>query len=491
MSRILPFLWLFWILTPEALAAVDYGTPEEYSLDFPAVEFDLWYAEVKIVLDPEVEPVLRIRRPANVEAREDEFWLTAEQRKVILHRTEVTGGQQHRLKVEAVVHADQKLRLVGKELLIHVENPYGPKEASGEPAELHPGEEDHEVAVPSPGTGLDISIEDSEAQVTGVDGAVVEATATWLRFERTRGSLNLTLRGGRTEISGHRGRLRLDMTDGDAALSNIRGGPLHWQLRGGSLELRGGHGSCNGTAQEAVVLIDRWRGPTSITGSDTTIEARDLGGGNGALTLRGRDLQALIEQIHGPVAANLSGGQLTASALRGGVRVDADHDADVDLRDLTGKVVVDLKGGAGAELSDVAGQLQVAVHDGRLGADRIARLMLSGARAEIRASQIQRLTKLEVMDSEVDLDLTTVVHDPAIHLRGASSARLQLSSPCVVKVVGPKVLVGHDVWVSGCDLRAPGQPTRSAAPIRRYGRRPVTLTARISEQAALEVEGSS
>lgn len=491
MWRILPCLWLLWILTPEVLSAEDYGPPEEISLDYPAVEIDLWYAEVGITLDPETEAILRFRRPTEVEARVDELSLTAEQGMVVLRRPEMADGREYRLKVEVMMRPDQKLRLVGKALLIRIEHPDGLKEENDERPGLPLGKEDHEVAIPSPGVGLEILIEDSEAQLTGVDGALVEATATWLRCERTRGALNLTLEGGRAEIRSHRGRLHLDMADGDAVLSQIRGGPLHWQLRGGSLDLRGGHGSSNGTAREAVVVVDGWRGPMSMTGSDSTLEARDLEGGDGALTLRGRDLQALIEQIHGSVVANLAGGQLSAAALRGGVRLDADHGADVDLRDLSGQVIVGLKNGAGAELREVTGQLRVEVQDGRLEADRIAHLTLSGARAEIQASRVQQLTRLEVTDSELDLDLTTVAHDPTIHLRGRSSARLQLSSPCVVKVVGPEALVGHDVWVSGCDLRAPGQPTRSAAPIRRYGRRPVTLTARISEQATLEVEGSS
>ncbi len=197
-----------------------------------------------------------------------------------------------------------------------------------------------------------------------------------------------------------------------------------------------------------------------------------------------------LEQSAGPVTVRLDGGRFQARSMGGSIDVTATNRADVELADLARGAVLKLSEAATARLTSVAEGLEAEVNDAQLRADEIGRLALTGARSEIYASGIERVAKLEMSDSELELDLRRIARNVSLGLRGTGRTRIRLPTPCRVRIDGPRALASDRIDVTGCELRLPGQPVSSAKGRLIYGdRRPVTLTVTLDESVELEVEG--
>ncbi len=437
----------------------------ELPLDAPSVVIELSNADVEVLADPTAKPVLRAAAAEDEPAPEVLLDWVAEGGILTIRRP---AGETLRLKVEIVVGAEQRLRLSGRDLSVVAR------------------EAQYEGVTAPPGFRFDL--ESSELDLEGGRGVVLEARESSVFLSGTRGQLTVTLDSGSAQIRGHRGSLKLEAAGTEVALIDCEG-KVEPRLHGGSLDVRQGTGQLTAKADDAVLLFEGWRGQLTLTGTGTTVDARDAAE-PGPWKVEGEDLQVTLERIAGPVTANFNGGRLEAREMGGILTVVASNRADVELTGLAQTANLKLTDAATAEVTDVSGDLVAEIEDSQLRADGIARLKLTGTRSQIQASGVMKLLRLQVSDSELDLDLATLAQHTSWKLSGTGRAAVRLPTPCRVKIDGPRDLLGDQIEVSGCELRVPGQPAQSKKEWFIYGdRKPVILTVNLGEDFELEVEG--
>lgn len=465
-------LWLCVLASAvRALAAEDVDLPAELALDAAAVTLELGNAELAIVVDPAAEPVLRARRMTDDGSGGERLEARRENGALTLRRP--TDGGKSRLRIDVVVGPGHQLEVRGADLALTIED----QEDSKDPA----AGARHAV--------FRLALQGSQADLSGLRDADVTAAASSLWLDGTRGSLTLKLDAGSAQVRGHLGKLRLEAADARVALIDFRGNVAP-DLHGGSLEVKDGDGFCAGKVDEGVVLFENWRGRVAITGSRTTLEARSPDRLQSEWKLDGSDLGVTLEQLDGTVDLGLRGGTFSGADLHGKLVVKGGRGAQVELTELDGNAELALAGGASARIAGVSGLLKADVRDGSLQADRVRNLALDGARSEIVVGQVERVSRLEVSDGKLSLDLAAIRQNPTLQLAGEARAEVWLPQPCVVHPEGPPALIDSSVEVSGCELRIPGQPLRPSRSRLIYGdRRPLVLTVKMSEDVTLEVTG--
>ena len=124
----------------------------------------------------------------------------------------------------------------------------------------------------------------------------------------------------------------------------------------------------------------------------------------------------------------------------------------------------------------------------RLEVDGARQLQVHATQSEVHLRGIERLNRLQAADSQVDLDLTEIRHDPSLELTGTTEAQVELKIPCYFQMDRTQLL-SSQVEVNGCGLW--GESHRRNRLDRRGldGNRRVVLTARLTEDATLEVDG--
>lgn len=433
-------------------------------LDAAAVVIELYDADVEVYSDPTARPIL-VAAPAGEETAEASLQREEGDGTLALRRP---AGEDFRIKVEVVVGAEQELYLLGRELAVVTRE------------SRRPG-----VTAPP---GLRLSIESSKLNMEGGQDAVVDARESSVWLTGTRGLTSLTLESGSAELRAHQGDLQLEAIGAEVTLIDPQG-KLEPILHGGSLDLRSGTGSFTGTATGAVVLSDGWHGRFVLEADGSTVEARGSDGPD-RWRIEGEDLQVNLEELAGPVYVRLDGGRLEAGSMGGVMTVTATSSADVELTDLVQGAILELSAGATARLSGIARNLEAEVNDATLRAENVERLGLTGARSEVWAAGIERLTRLELSDPELDLDLAAIAHDPTLKLSGTGRAAVRLAAPCRVRIEGREALDGGRIEVTGCELRIPGQPLSSSRSHLIHGYNPPrTLTVAVDSGVELEVEG--
>ena len=466
------------LLVTGNLGAQVFELPAEIALDADALTFDLADAELSIEVR-QAEPILRARvaeddgGSARLEVSGVDGALTV---------SRPVDDEPTRLSIEAVIAPGQRLRLDGRRLTVILDHlPAGPADPPAPGAPSAAGK----AAVRG---SFQLSLESSEADLTGLRDPVLDLTSTAVWLTGTGGNLDLTLRGGSAEIRGHRGSLKLAASDAEVAIEDLRG-PLTPRLVGGSLTVTGSRGNLDATLDNALLRLDGWRGAVQLRGTGATLEARAAGDAKTPWKIEGRGLRLVLEGVSGPVTATLDGGSFEGRGLRSKIVAVANNGARLDLAELAGSLRLNLTGGAEARVSDVGGALASELEDAFLEADGVGQLALTAARSRVVARRVRHLTRLEATDSELDLDLEAI-RSPFLKLLGTSRASVRLTTPCLVQLQGPAAMVDRQVRLTGCDLLVPGQRLRGKQTFLRYGDHPLTtLKAQVSEDASLEVEG--
>ncbi len=377
----------------------------------------------------------------------------------------VEDEETTRLRLDLVLGPGRTVRLRGSDLVVRVDDP----EAGTDRSAFH------------------LALESSRAELAGARVGELELVDSSLLLSGTDGSLTLTLDRGSADLRRHRGSLELAATAADVTVVDHQG-TITPRLDGGSLEVSGGAGTVAGTANRALLVLDQWRGPVELDATDTAVDARGVEGDRSPWRLAGEDLQVLLEEVRGPIAVDLRGGSLLGSGLVD-LRASAAGGARVELAGVAGTVGLELSGGAEAYLADMTGNVEAAVSGARLEAERIGRLALSGARGEVAVRGVERLESLAMSDSQLELDLRAVLHDPSLELRGAGFARVWLPAPCIVQSAGGGDGADVGAGVTGCEVQPPGRRTTPRQGVARYGRRPTRLTVSADRDVVLDVEG--
>ncbi len=508
MHRVLGILGLILVCVASPMAAQEaFDLPFELELpDLPLV-LELDNATLDVLLDPGSTSLLRARSFSDQGSPKATLVLGSDGGRVLVRREDSEDSEEPgpRIGLELVLDPQRWLSLTGADLDVGVQaQPVEGQPGEDEDDEDDKGDEDDEDDEDDkgdeddeeshgarPGGGdaasdhsLALEVEASSIQLVGVQGASVKATGSYLHATGTGGDLALILEGGTAEILEHRGVLVVTSRDSEVTVSELLG-RAEASLFGGSLVARSGMGQLESQLDGALLRVDGWRGRLKAEGRGSRVEARALRGVR--LEVQGENLDVALEEHQGHFSATLRGGRLSASELKGQAVISAQNGAEISLDRLAGGLTLGIQGGS-ARLVSVRGHLRANVADGRLEIEGAQQLELAAQRAEIVAGRLERLGRVEVTDSQLDLDLSELVHNPTLALKGSSEARVQLRAPCSVKL-GEVELLSSRADVTGCELHS--QTLRRT----RYdsrgldGQRRVLLTATLGEDSTLEVEG--
>ncbi len=486
--------------------------PFETALDGETIRLELRHATIDILQDPEAEASLSVGWLTPGEASDERVDVRVKGGLLQLSRGGSTTPTEPRWLVEMVVAPEQFVEIVGVDLDVLIEAAANEDEGSSAEEEQadgylddekygekynqeEGGKGDEKEAKTRPGRDgldsvdeptVDLHLEQSNVHLVGLEGAIVDTFESYLRADRTTGILRLRMQGGSAEIVGHRGPMELSAHQAEIWLEEPES-KLTFSLEGGTLNSTGGEGRIEGKVRDAFVRFEGWTGPNTLEASEASLEVISATEAN--LQISGAHLAVVVENIQGQVETRLLGGTLTGRDLVGHVKITARSDAEVELEGIKGPVSLSLESGAGVKIIDAEGIVQGNVHDARLDVDGASYLKLSGLRAEVSLSRLDRIQQLELTDSRLEADLSGLRHDPLLTLRGTSEASVQIEAPCGVKLEKTSEDPLARVDVSGCMMHGQSQGRVVFGRRGLEGNRQMMLKLALSPGSTVDVEG--
>ncbi len=499
--------------------------PAETWLDPVAISVELSGATIEVFRETTSKPALRARVPGETE---EQPVLSIVRGTSLVEIRRADDGTAP-LALELLIGVQQPLRIVGAELQILAvgsddafaledaaqggvpEGDFADEDEDGDDEDEEDEEDEDEDGdeeddedqnggeiVATPATAgrpapagerplFELDIERSEVQLVGIPGAVVTAAGSHLIADGTSEVLSLQFFGGGTEITSHVGKVDL-RSIGTASWVEDQQGDIEFAIEEGSLRFRGGTGSARGTAIGGLVELDGWHGPLSLESSDATLEFRSTRERQSSLSLTGQNLDATISGLFGQLSANLRGSRLQLAEKGGNTNIQAFDGAEIDIEVSYGNTDLKLENSS-ARLVDLRGpRLKIELHDGRVEAENIRHLELTAERGEVIANGLSELGRTQIVDTRLELDLTSLRRPPMLAINGASEAWVRLATPCAVELSQAQMLSDR-IDVTGCELHSPGTRRGRHGDRGLGGNSRLTLKATVAEDSHLEVEG--
>lgn len=461
---------------------------------------------------------------SDVDEQDDALDVRYEDAKVIIRRPhgeeERARGADARPQMEITVWIadDQPLRLLGKDLELILrgervdrreddeDQPDGRDapdgELGGEPGNDDPARdgEGTETPVhrqgtptephdPNPPFAIEIGVSSSSVDMVGVSDAALALSASRLRAEATHGALTVVAEDGtESEILEHDGTLDLSASSSDSVVVSATGA-LDLDLTQANLLIREGNGSIMGKAQSALIVIEQWRGPTTIESTETTFELRDTAS---RTKLTGRTLRVTGEAGRGAIEiASKQGGQITLNDWVGRTTITQEGDGTFESSSSQGPLLLDLRDGMRATVTDASSLVQATLRDAEIEVAGAQVLKVNSERSVLRASQIRRLERIEAIATELRLDLREVQAIGPIQADGASVLQIDMREPCRVVVSGgASTDGGRGVSADRCFVDLASQVGRTFSAGSRRGKTSV-IRIDLGQGGQLDVEGHS
>ncbi len=469
------------VLSSVATAADEPQPFEEVELPVAPLVVSVDSADISVVIGDDAEPVLRWRKTHPSEPGVADLAPASVGGTVTVERPPLgDGATAARLTLELVVSpVAGGLTVVGDDIELVVGSP-----APATPTDADQIAKETQMAA----RPVELRLTRSRAQLTGIGGLVGKVDDCLIGASGTSGSADLTVNGGDLRVEDHRGTLKLVSQEAAVVAERVRG-PINIQQTGGSVMLSGVEASFNVTGTDAQVELVNSQGNGTVGGSNTSISVRDSK--LNRLNLRGTSNYINLSRASGTTTIDLAGGSLTADDATGQLNGGARDGADVAVTIFSGDISLNLSGGARGDLRDVDGNVSATVNQGELDVDGATSLAINADAGWVTAREIRQLTKFQARSSQVELDLSSASEtEIALRVERDSSLRVELATPCRVRVTGVDATLASQVEVLGCELQF-GQGRRWAT--RRVrgvdGNLPTTLTVTMADSGELVVEG--
>ena len=360
----------------------------------------------------------------------------------------------------------------------------GDDDDQGEGDEDRQGEGSQESDPDQQGFRMSFSVERSNIQLLEARDLEIRAIDSYVNSSGSNGFLALVLDGGTVEVEEHRGSLSVTSRYSEVWLAETSGN-LILAVRGGSVVARRGAGRCEGQAEDALVRLEEWRGAVNLAIEEAEIEL--IASPGASVVLKSQRSNVLLEEHRGSVEVDLQGGSLKGAGLVGGARLTARDEAEITIYRLSGSVILKAESQVTVRVSEIGGALQAEMTDSLLDLKQARVLQLAAVRSEISVAGIEFVNQLDVAASRLDLDFRSVVRSPRVVLREGSEASVTLKAPCGVTLDSDQAFAPVDI--SGCQLHTESQARPQSNRRGLDGKSRVTLTAALSDDSSLEVEG--
>jgi len=404
-----------------------------------------------------------------------------------------TGGDLPTIVVDINVVPDQVLVINGKHLDLGITfsdstiepNPAAePDTPSKEATVKAPESADHGTPGDT-GPGISVRLEDSAFRATRLQGLNLAATRSIIDLDITSGPLEIELVESEVHVRGLTGSSTLHAIASDVAIEDAKAG-ISVDLEEGSLTATRSDLKLNGTVSNTELALTTLFGSAQLDGSNTRIWITD--GRNLPVHLKGTDLDIVLDDVGGPIRAELIGGQIQADTIGGRFDLKLEEGAEADLRDLENDLAIALYAGSTAGVSHVAGHTRISLNDSELEVSDLKSLELHAQVGRVTGTDIRNLTHIEMTDTDLDISLPGIQGKHDILLRGSTNAVVRLPTPCRVVAKMPDTTDGDRLRVSGCLLDFDGSAKRG---MQRGidGQPPIRLNATLDDSATLDVQG--
>ena len=478
-----PFVW--------AQRRID--LPVETPLETPRVELDLTDARVSITIDS--------GRPALFSAHtadpgiDRELFLVGAVTPGAVTRIWRNEGESNlpTIVVEVNLALDQVLIVTGRRLVLditHVDPDIEPDPAV-EPNT--PVNEAPVVALDPANPGIEdgigpvisVDLADSDFRARNLQSLTLIAMRSIVDLEFIGEPLEINLDETEVHARGGRGSTILHAVASDITIEDATG-DLLVDLEGGYLAATGGRLKVQGKVSNTGVELVSLLGTIQLSGSDTSIRITDML--DSPIQLAGTDLNIVLDNVGGPIRANLEGGRILADSIGNRLDLHLAAGAEADLRDLRGDLSMVMSDGVWAGVKHVAGHTRIHLDTSDLEITDLKSLELNARGGNITGAEIRNLTSVETIDSTLRITLPSKAGKHEIVLKGTSTASIRLPTPCRVIAKMPDITDGNQLRVSGCLLDFDG--TRKRGMHRGIdGQVPIQLKATLDEFATLEVHG--
>lgn len=461
--------------------------PVEQTVDARTIAIDLQGAQVDVRIEPGAESSIRIDDLYEGEDTEGFVLLGLESGRLSVGQPLGDESVAPPVSVAITVGGSERLVIEGQELVVRMVDVREELDQS-ERALLEEESMMEAAKARRPGgvaSRFTINTRDSEITLERVRGGQSSGENNRLVLESCRGPFIFNEDHGTVEISDHWGSLHLR---GKGTQFGVSGGEVivDLLLDGGELRLAQGGGTVKGRVTGASVDAEEWAGGMRLEGSDSRFDIRLSGTEDDQLYIKGENQDINIKEHGGVLDLNLTAGRVSVEGVAGKVKLQARESTEIELQSLDQSVKLDLSEGATATVRDAEDKLQATVNGGEFHARALqsAVLRLTDTIASVR--EVTGKVKVEATDSQVDLELSVPRSRPELSLKGDSSGRVVLSSPCWVRLSGSAQDAGERVQANGCELLTRTANRRPNLALRGQPA-PITLLADVGDDSHLEV----
>lgn len=474
-------------------AQVRIGLPIEAALETPRVELDLTDARVVITVDS--------ARTARFSARSTEPGSGADvsllgsitPRAVTRIWRPDTGIDLPKIIVEVNLAPDQVLALNGNRLDLEITfnesdiapdstaQPTAPEDHDAAADEGSPGGKDLEEVIPA----ISVGVVDSTFRAAGLRDLNLSAIRSTIDLDFISAPLKVEIDESEFHAQGISGSADLHAIASEVVFIDTHGG-IALTLDGGHLTANRGTLDLTGEVSNTGIELVSIEGSIQLDGTGTSLRITD--GNRLPVKLTGTDLDIVLEEVSGPVRANLVGGRIAAGSIDHRFDLRLAEGAESDLDTLRSDLAIVMFDGASARVHHVSGHTRVQLEEGELEISDLKSLELRAWRGLVTGSEIRNLTRVELTDTEADITLEGIQGNYELLLQGSTAAVVRLPVPCRVAAKMPDTSAGDQLRVSGCLLDFDGSVKRG---MQRGidGQPPIRLNATLDESATLEVFG--
>ncbi len=470
------------LVFPVAAHADALPLPVSTALDCKSLDLDLRGGRVDVVIDPDAEePSLEATDYVDSNAARG-FVVLEPGANGTLHVGQAYGEDAvaPRVLIKLVLHPDQQLTIRGSDLAISIEDLRGlgrdDDASASKPITVASGSPD----------ALTLSPNDSDVHLVGVGAVTLGGQRTRYRLERTHGQVRAQLKRGSIESAFHRGNIDLTASDTDLRVTSFSG-LLATRQDGGAAVVQEGSGSLD-IAIDApnACEVSGFVGAISINVKHGAARIERSGSAESVINLIATQVDLEIEELTGRLNLQLADGSLKLRQAHGSVTVAAQGNATLELSELLDILELRTQDGVDSKVHGVQKRFTARIRDGKLKAETLADIDLVTNNAQVWVQEVSAASRIDLTDTESELDISSAQGFPTIKLLGGSRTRMVLRDPCMVRIDGDLDALRNQLQVDGCELIG----DRDSSPLsfrRNPTQQPQIITVNLGSEAELTV----
>ncbi len=210
------------------------------------------------------------------------------------------------------------------------------------------------------GPAVSVMLEDSSFRAVRLRSLALAATRSTADLDLVSDLRDAEFAESEIHARGLSGSSTIHAVDSELTLEGTQG-DLSVDLDGGHLTATGNKLNLKGEVSNTGIALVSLFGSVQLNGSQTSIRITD--GQKLPVQLNGTDLDIVLDNVEGPIRAELTRGRIQADTIGGRLDLRLAAGAEADLSNLGSDLAMSLDNGSMAEVSHVAGHTRIDLND--------------------------------------------------------------------------------------------------------------------------------